>query len=137
MANIIVVAALTVFRAEGKADLGKKDLLTFTIGDVKDEVSQIYDELEVERLQIWWKGYLLDNDTQKIVDACVGTSHLSIQFVSYNADDLMNMYHWSVVSYTNNIDCCFHCHIFMHRGKWRNTGEFGRNFGFVPNSQIK
>uniref|UniRef100_A0A7S2SGW5 Ubiquitin-like domain-containing protein n=1 Tax=Eucampia antarctica TaxID=49252 RepID=A0A7S2SGW5_9STRA len=98
MANLIIVAALTVIRGVGKADLGERDFKTFTISDVKKALVEKFDDLEVERIQLWWKGYLLDDNVQSIVNACVGANGEKLEdsnvtltlFLTVTADDNKN-----------------------------------------------
>lgn len=72
MTLLKVVSPLTNFDGSGEIDLGNYDLHDITIGEVKQLVHHLYSEILEESQDLWWKGYILDNDSLPINEACVG-----------------------------------------------------------------
>ena len=72
MTKLTIVSNLTILPIGGKLDLGECQLSKFTIGDVKDKVTELCNEIAVDSQNLWWKGYSLDNNKLPIIKACVG-----------------------------------------------------------------
>ena len=84
MANIKVVTLLTSLDGSGEVHLGKQNLNNLKIGDVKKIINKNYDIHEQEQ-QLWWKGYMLDNDNLTFERACVGKEDQQLE-VSYETE---------------------------------------------------
>ena len=81
MANVKVVTLLTSLDGSGEVHLGKQNLNNLKISDVKKMINKNYDIHEQEQ-QLWWKGYILDNDNLTFERACVGKGGQDLE-VSY------------------------------------------------------
>lgn len=72
MTLVTVVTTITTI-ATGKVELGEFDLSKLSVGQVKRQVEQ---EAKVPALKqkLWWKGYILDENTLPLTRACVGVN---------------------------------------------------------------
>ncbi len=70
-ANLTIASSLFLL-PNGVINLGRKDLSTFTILEVKTEINAIHPDATLPLQNLWWNGYLLDDDRKKIIEACVG-----------------------------------------------------------------
>jgi len=74
MGRLTVVAPLTTI-GSGNVDLGLQDWDVCTVGTVKQAVEEACEEeIPYQQQQIWWNGYLLDEDSLSLKQACVGKS---------------------------------------------------------------
>mmetsp|Transcript_30341 Transcript_30341/g.66710 ORF Transcript_30341/g.66710 Transcript_30341/m.66710 type:complete len:140 (-) Transcript_30341:400-819(-) len=72
MTRLRVVSALSIL-PHGCIELGRQDVETLTVGEVKRMVSGRC-EYDPNSYRLWWHGYLLDNEDQTMVEACIGVN---------------------------------------------------------------
>jgi len=73
MTRITVVSTFTAIADQGKVDLGECDLIQMTVQEVKMEV-ELSANVPYQKQSLWWKGYILDQDDQSLLRACVGVN---------------------------------------------------------------
>ena len=71
MTAITVVSSFTAISPDGKVNLENCSVKSRKVGEIKDEISHAT-KIPRERQSLWWHGYLLDQDEQSLLDACVG-----------------------------------------------------------------
>merc|ERR1712157_244034 len=71
MTKLIIISNLTVLPNKGKIELGECNLITFTIGNVKKLISEMCNDIAVDRQNLWWKGYILDDEDLPLIKACI------------------------------------------------------------------
>lgn len=73
MTAITVVSSFTAISPDGKVSLQNCSVKSRKVGEIKDEISRAT-KIPRERQSLWWHGYLLDQDEQSLLDACVGVT---------------------------------------------------------------
>lgn len=71
MTRLSVVSSLTTVGGSGLVELGDVAVDRVTVGGVKKRVEQ-ETRVSAQGQKLWWKGYILDNDSLLLKDACVG-----------------------------------------------------------------
>ena len=71
MTLLSVVSSITTVGGSGIVNLGdiKTDILT--VGTVKERMEQ-RTSISSQEQKLWWRGYILDNDSLPLTKACVG-----------------------------------------------------------------
>jgi hypothetical protein len=73
MTNITILSTFTTIGGRGKLDLGACNVKEMTVQDLKVRIEML-SNLDIQKQSLWWKGYLLDNDNQSLLQACVGVN---------------------------------------------------------------
>lgn len=76
MTHLSVVSTITTIPDTGKVELGHFDLDKLSVGQVKRLVEKLAN-VPSESQKLWWRGYILDDNTLPLTKACVGASVLS------------------------------------------------------------
>lgn len=71
MTKLIIISNLTVLPNKGKVELVECNLNTFTIGNAKKLISEMCNDIAVDRQNLWWKGYILDDENLPMIKACI------------------------------------------------------------------
>jgi hypothetical protein len=66
-----VVSTITTIPGSGKILVGDVDLDTMTVGEVKRRVEETTG-VSANLQKLWWRGYILDDDSRPLTKACVG-----------------------------------------------------------------
>ena len=82
MTRLTIVSNLTILPEMGKMDLGDQELNVLTIGKVKDTITSMYDDINIHQQNLWWRGYILDNDKLPLIKACVGETYITLYSLS-------------------------------------------------------
>jgi hypothetical protein len=74
MTHLSVVSTITTI-ATGKVELGEVNLAKTSVGQVKRKVEELAN-VPSESQKLWWRGYILDDNTLPLTRACVGEFQL-------------------------------------------------------------
>jgi len=74
MTLLSIVSSVTTLKGKEKISLGEQDFNKFNIGQVRELIDHKYADLDSSKLQLWWQGYILDDDNLTIMEACVGVN---------------------------------------------------------------
>jgi hypothetical protein len=74
MTLLSVVSTITTI-ATGKVELGDVNLAKTSVGQVKRKVEDLAN-VPSESQKLWWRGYILDDNTLPLTTACVGAFFL-------------------------------------------------------------
>lgn len=70
--TVSVISTFTTIQGSGKVAFDC-DVQTITIGDVKKRVENLA-QVPASKQSIWWRGYILDDDTSTLLQACRGVN---------------------------------------------------------------
>ena len=72
MTNVSVISTFTAIHGSGKVEF-ESDIAETTVRDVKEQVQQLAN-VPIEKQSIWWRGYILDDESLSLSQACVGVN---------------------------------------------------------------
>lgn len=86
MTKLVVVSTYTAIPGHGQVDFGDCDLQTTTVEQVKRWIESLA-SVPFSNQSIWWRGYILDQDSLSLSQACVGVNEG--EAIDVNADSLV------------------------------------------------
>jgi len=77
MIELTIIGSLTSIKGSGKLELGliHRGLRLY---EVKELIVKEIPELLPSTISLWWKGYILHNDSLTLSKACVGMKNLAL-----------------------------------------------------------
>jgi hypothetical protein len=72
MTKISVISTFTTIQGSGKVEFGC-DVATTTVRDIKERVANLAC-VPAEDQSIWWRGYILDDESLSLLHACRGVN---------------------------------------------------------------
>ena len=71
MTAVTVVSSLTTISGCGTVYLGDVNVTDHSVGEIK-EMIETATSISIPNQKLWWRGYILDNNSLPLIEACVG-----------------------------------------------------------------
>jgi hypothetical protein len=73
MTRLTIVSTFLTIEGPGKLDFGECNVEETTVQDLKFRI-EMQSNVNVQDQSLWWKGYVLDDDSKSLLQACVGVN---------------------------------------------------------------
>jgi hypothetical protein len=73
MTRLTIVSTFLTIEGRGKLDFGDCNVEETTVQDLKFRIEML-SNVNVQEQSLWWKGYVLDDDSKSLLQACVGVN---------------------------------------------------------------
>jgi hypothetical protein len=73
MTRLTIVSTFLTIEGRGKLDFGDCNVEETTVQDLKFRI-EMQSNVNVQEQSLWWKGYVLDDDSKSLLQACVGVN---------------------------------------------------------------
>jgi hypothetical protein len=84
MTRLTIVSTFLTIEGPGKLDFGDCNVEETTVQDLKVRI-EMQSNVNVQDQSLWWKGYVLDDDSKSLLQACVGVNEGEIIDPSLNS----------------------------------------------------
>jgi hypothetical protein len=71
--RVEIVSTFLTIEGRGKLDFGDCNVEETTVQDLKFRI-EMQSNVNVQEQSLWWKGYVLDDDSKSLLQACVGVN---------------------------------------------------------------